>query len=97
MRRLLPVVTACLLVLMLVFTVRASSRTTPDTHPGECSENVTYTQRFQFMPTAFDVNEYLSFITEYEGCDVHISDGFEEGTQRDGFYIWYKLPPIRGK
>lgn len=94
MKRLLPVLAACILMLALVFTVRAGSITAPDTKPGECSPNVTYTQRFQFMPTAFDTNEYLRYITDYAGCDVHISEGYEDGTQRHGFYIWYRLPPL---
>lgn len=46
------------------------------------------------MPTAFDVNEYLLFINDYHGCDVKISQGPNPNVGADGFYIWYKLPPI---
>ena len=80
------------LFMLMGFIGSTASATQPV--PGQCIAGVNYIQRYQFMPTAYDTNEYLKFINTYNGCDVHISYGTFDSINEVGYYIWYKLPPL---
>lgn len=56
---------------------------------GQCTEGIDYQQLVVFKSNSTDVNEYLTYLNQIHGCDVHVSVANDSPGQF-GYFIWFK-------